>query len=141
MRETSQVILTVPRETKAEWVARSRQEGMKLTDWMIKKMEHGQNFDAFTLNIAAFLPFESYVLSLQDDDAKVLLEKVRRLDASQPDVIAPLKIVKSYLEKRVAIASGIADRDLFHDINVDAVGYFAIHSTLTHTDLMRALYT
>lgn len=141
MKETSEVVLTVPRALKGSWVAQSRRAGMKLTDWIVEKMEVEQNYDGFTLSVAAFAPFEAYVASLSSGDARSLLKRIKTIDASQTEAIAAIKIAKSYLEKRVAITGGIADKHLFHDINVDALGYFSAHQELTHLDLIQALGT
>ncbi|PEH90151.1 hypothetical protein CRM82_17540 [Comamonas terrigena] len=113
---------------------------MKLSDWIIQKVGvMDYDFNGFSLNIAVFVPFERYVRALPDADARALFKRVRDLNARQVDAVAALKIVSTYLEKRMAIADGIADRELFHDINADALGYFAAAPELTHTDLIAVL--
>jgi DNA (cytosine-5)-methyltransferase 1 len=37
--DRSEVVITVPRTTKARWVAQSRACGQKLTDWLIERIE------------------------------------------------------------------------------------------------------
>lgn len=39
MNEKSQVVITVPRAKKGTWVAASRAQGCKLTDWLIGRIE------------------------------------------------------------------------------------------------------
>ena len=96
-------------------------------------------FNGFSLSIDAFIPFERYVRALSDDDARALLRAVKAHDAAQADAVAAIKIAHSYLEKRVCIANGIADTDMFHDINVDALGFYHAAPDLTHIDLMKAI--
>lgn len=101
------------------------------------------DFDGFDLGVPAFLPFERYVLALTDDEARAAFKRVREVDAKlmQEDDTAycDVKIAKTYLEKRVAIADGIADKRLFHDINVDALDYFSNAPYLTHSHLIEVL--
>ena len=145
MNEKSQVVITVPRAKKGAWVAASRAQGRKLTDWMIERIDAQEikkdagHFDDFTLRVGAIYPFERYVLALPDDDARALFRQLRQLDADQDDTVAAIKIARSYLEKRVAMADGIADRDLFHDINAEALGYYGACPGLTHLDLLAVL--
>ena len=42
-REHAQIHLRVPAETKGRWVRQSREEGKKLTDWIVEKVEAGIN--------------------------------------------------------------------------------------------------
>lgn len=98
-----------------------------------------ENLNGFSLNVAAFLPFERYVQALTGDDAQALLKHIKTFDAQQQDAVAAIKIAKSYLEKRVAIAQGIADHDLFHDINYDALSYYRQAPNLTHADLIEII--
>ena len=37
--DQSQVVITVPREKKGAWVAASRAQGRKLTDWLIERID------------------------------------------------------------------------------------------------------
>ena len=37
--QEAQIHLRVPAETKGRWVRQSRQEGKKLTDWIVEKVE------------------------------------------------------------------------------------------------------
>ena len=53
--------------------------------------------------------------------------------------LAAIKVARSYMEKRVAMADGIADRDLFRDINTEALGYYGACPGLTHLDLLAVL--
>lgn len=53
--------------------------------------------------------------------------------------MAAVKIARSYLEKRCRIGDGTADKELLHDINVDALGFYAAAPELTHQDLIEAL--
>ena len=39
MNEKSQVVITVPRAKKGAWVAASRNQGRKLTDWLIERID------------------------------------------------------------------------------------------------------
>ena len=39
MNEKSQVVITVPRAKKGAWVAASRAQGRKLTDWLIGRID------------------------------------------------------------------------------------------------------
>lgn len=39
--DTIPVVLPVPREKKAEWVRQSQAEGRKLTDWLLERIEIG----------------------------------------------------------------------------------------------------
>ena len=39
MNEKSQVVITVPRAKKGAWVAASRAQGRKLTDWLIERID------------------------------------------------------------------------------------------------------
>lgn len=143
--DSAQIVITVPRAKKGAWVAASRAQGRKLTDWLLERIdapELGQgdgDFGGFTLRVGAFYPFERYVLALSDDDARALFRQLRQLDAEQDDAVAAIKIASSYLEKRVAIADGMADRELFHGINADALGYYSAHQGLTHSDLIAVL--
>lgn len=144
--EKAEVVITVPRAKKGAWVAASRSQGRKLTDWLLERIdapeleqEDGGDFGGFTLRVGAFYPFERYVLALPDADARELFKHVRALDAPQDDVVAAIKIVKSYLEKRCCIADGTADRELFHDINADALGYYNACQELTHLDLLSVI--
>ncbi len=143
--DQAQVVITVPRAKKGTWVAASRAQGRKLTDWLIERIdapELGQgdgDFGGFTLRVGAFYPFERYVLALTDDDARAIFRHLRQLDAGQDDAVAAIKIARSYLEKRVAITDGAADRELFHDINADALGYYNACQGLTHSDLIAVL--
>lgn len=142
--DQSQVIINVPRAKKGAWVSASRAQGRKLTDWLIERIDapelqqDGGDFGGFTLRVGALYPFERYVLALPDDDARALFRQLRRLDAAQDAAVAAIKIARSYLEKRVAIADGMADRSLFHDINADALGYYNACPGLTHRDLLAA---
>ncbi len=143
--DSAQVVITVPRAKKGAWVAASRAQGRKLTDWLIERIDAPElqkdtgDFDGFTLRVGALYPFECYVLALFDDDARAVFRQLRQLDADQDDAVAAIKIARSYLEKRVAMADGIADRDLFHDINTDALGYYGACPGLTHLDLLAVL--
>ena len=142
--DQAQVVITVPRAKKGAWVAASRAQGRKLTDWLIERIDAPEiqdagDFDGFTLRVGAFHPFERYVLALPDDDARALFRQLRQMDAGQDDVVAAIKIASSYLEKRVAIADGTADRELFHDINADALSYYNACQGLTHSDLIAVL--
>ena len=144
--EKAEVVITVPRAKKGAWVAASRSQGRKLTDWLLERIdapeleqEDGGDFGGFTLRVGAFYPFERYVLALPDADAREIFQRVRKLDAGQDDAVAATKIASSYLEKRVAIADGAADRELFHDINADALGYYNACQGLTHSDLIAVL--
>lgn len=145
MTGKAEVVITVPRAKKGAWVAASRSQGRKLTDWLIERIDAPElqqddsDFGGFTLRVGAFYPFERYVLALPDADARELFQRVRALDAQQQSVIAAIKIAKSYLEKRCCIADGTADRDLFHDINADALSYYNACQDLTHMDLIEAL--
>lgn len=135
----------MPRAKKGAWVAASRAQGRKLTDWLLERVDAPElqqddgDFGGFTLRVGAFYPFERYVLALPDDDARELFRRVRALDAQQEDAVAAIKIARSYLEKRCCIADGTADRDLFHDINADALHYYGACPQLTHLDLIEAL--
>ena len=142
--DSAQVVITVPRAKKGAWVASSRAQGRKLTDWLIERIDAPEiqdagDFDGFTLRVGALYPFERYVLALSDDDARALFRQLRQLDAGQNDAVAAIKIASSYLEKRVAIADGAANRELFHDINADALGYYNACQGLTHSDLIAVL--
>ena len=143
--DSAQVVITVPRAKKGAWVAASRAQGRKLTDWLIERIDAPElqkdtgDFDGFTLRVGALYPFECYVLALSDDDARAVFRQLRQLDADQDDAVAAIKIARSYLEKRVAMADGIADRDLFHDINTEALGYYGACPGLTHLDLLAVL--
>lgn len=97
------------------------------------------NFQGFALGIPALRPFEAYVLALSDSDARALFQSVKALDAEQKDATVAVKVARSYLEKRVAMADGIADHHLFHDINSWAIDYFALYPELTHWDLIEVL--
>lgn len=142
---SAQVVITVPRAKKGAWVAASRAQGRKLTDWLIERIDAPElqkatgDFAGFTLRVGALYPFERYVLALPDDDARALFRQLRQMDADQDDAVAAIKIARSYLEKRVAIADGAADRDLFHDINTEALGYYGACPGLTHLDLLAVL--
>lgn len=144
MTEKSEVVITVPRAKKGAWVSASRSQGRKLTDWLLERIDapeiqDASDFDVFTLRVGAFYPFERYVLALPDADARELFKRVRKLDAGQDDAVAAIKIASSYLEKRVAIADGAADRELLHDINADALGYYNACQELTHLDLLSVI--
>jgi hypothetical protein len=144
MTDKAEVVITVPRAKKGAWVAASRSQGRKLTDWLLERIDapeiqNASDFDGFTLRVGAFYPFERYVLALPDADAREIFKRVRALDAQQDDVVAAIKIVKSYLEKRCCIADGTADRELFHDINSDALGYYSVFQELTHLDLLSVI--
>lgn len=144
MTDLSQVVISVPRAKKSQWVAVSRSQGRKLTDWLIERIDAPElqqdagDFDGFALNVGVFYPFERYVLALPDADARELFQRLRALDARQEDAVAAIKIARSYLEKRCCIADGTADRDLFHDINADALHYYGVAPGLTHFDLLEA---
>src|SRR5690625_8027565 len=97
------------------------------------------NFDGFTLNIPTLRPFEAYVLALSDDDARALFKSVKALDAEQKDATVAVKVARYYLEKRVAMTDGIADRHLFNDINSWAIDYFAPYQKLTQWDIIAVL--
>lgn len=143
--DQAQVVITVPRAKKGAWVAASRSQGRKLTDWLLERIDapaleqDGGDFGGFTLRVGAFYPFERYVLALPDADAREIFQRVRKLDAGKDDAVAAIKIARSYLEKRVAIADGTADRELFHDINFAALGYYSACQGLTHSDLIAVL--
>ena len=145
MVDSAQVVITVPRAKKGAWVAASRAHGRKLTDWLIERIDAPElqkgtgDFDGFTLRVGPLYPFERYVLALSDDDARAVFRQLRQLDAGQDDAVAAIKIARSYLDKRVAIADGAADRDLFHDINTEALGYYGACPGLTHLDLLAVL--
>lgn len=140
MTDQAQIILNVPRALKGAWVAASRARGMKLTEWICEGVSAmDEDFGGFTLNVPAFLPFEQYARALPDGDARDLLKRLHLLDTAQADAVAAIKIARSYLEKRVAIADGMADKHLFHDINTDALGFYAAAPGLTHADLIRAV--
>lgn len=133
-------VISLPPELKGPWVAASRAQGMKLSDWVVQKvgvMEY--DFNGFSLNVPVFEPFERYVRALSDADARTLFKRVRKLDARQSDAVAAIKIARAYLEKRCCIADGTADHDLFHDINVDALGFYSAAPELTHADLITAI--
>ena len=143
--DAAQVVITVPRAKKGAWVAASRAQGRKLTDWLIERIDapeaesHAEAFAGFTLQVGVFYSFERYVLALPDADARELFQRVRKLDTKQDDSVAAIKIARSYLEKRVAMADGIADRELFHEINTEALGYYGACPGLTHLDLLAVL--
>ena len=143
--DSAQVVITVPRAKKGAWVAASRNQGRKLTDWIIERIDAPElqkatgDFAGFTLRVGALYPFERYVLALPDDDARALFRQLRQMDADQDDAVAAIKIARSYLDKRVAIADGAADRDLFHEINTEALGYYGACPGLTHLDLLAVL--
>ena len=143
--DMAQVVITVPRERKGAWVAASRAQGRKLTDWLIERIDAPElqkatgDFAGFALRVGALYPFERYVLALSDDDARAVFRQLRQLDAGQDDAVAAIKIARSYLDKRVAIADGAADRDLFRDINTEALGYYGACPGLTHLDLLAVL--
>lgn len=145
MNEKSQVVITVPRAKKGAWVAASRAQGRKLTDWLIERIDAPElqkatgDFAGFTLRVGALYPFERYVLALPDDDARALFRQLRQMDADQDDAVAAIKIARSYFEKRCCIADGATDRDLFHDINTEALGYYGACPGLTHLDLLAVL--
>lgn len=143
MQDDSIIHLRVLGATKGEWVRASRTKGMKLGDWITQKVNMSTDFDGFTLNIPALLPFERYVLALSDDDSSAAFKRLRELDARQMQeddaVYCDVKIAKTYLEKRVAMADGMADKHLFHDINVDALDYYAKAPYLTHAHLVGVL--
>ena len=144
MTDKAEVVITVPRAKKGAWVAASRSQGRKLTDWLLERIDapeiqNASDFDGFTLRVGALYPFERYVLALPDADAREIFQRVRKLDAGQDDSVAAIKIASSYLEKRVAIADGTADRELFRDINADALSYYNAHQGLTHSDLIAVL--
>jgi hypothetical protein len=133
-------LISFPPELKGAWIAASRAQDKKLSDWVVQKvgvMEY--DFNGFSLNVPAFEPFERYVRALSDADAKVVFQQVRAFDARQEDAVAAIKIAKTYLEKRCCIADGTADKNLFHDINVDALGYYAAAPDLTHIDLVKVM--
>src|SRR5690625_1265503 len=132
------VHLRVPAKQKAKWVRSSRASGLRLTDWLLQRIEMN-NFDGFTLNIPTLRPFEAYFLALSDDDSRVLFKSVKALDAEQKDATVAVKEAGSYLEKRVAMADGKAYQHLFHDINSWAIDYFALYPKLTHWDLIEVL--
>lgn len=143
--DKSQVVINVPPAKKGAWVAASRAQGRKLTDWLIERIDapelrqdDGGDFDGFTLRVGAFYPFDRYVLALPDADARELFQRLRALDARQEDAVAAIKIARSYLEKRCCIADGTADRELFHDINTEALSYYSACPGLTHLDLIEA---
>lgn len=144
MTDLSQVVISVPRAKKGAWVAASRAQGRKLTDWLIERIDAPElqqdagDFDGFALNVGVFYPFERYVLALPDADARELFQRLRALDAQQEDAVAAIKIARSYLEKRCCIADGTADRGLFHDINTEALSYYGACPGLTHFDLLEA---
>lgn len=102
-----------------------------------------KDFDGFALHVPAFLPFERYVLALTDAEARAAFQRVRELDAQvmQEDdtVYCDVKIAKSYLEKRVAMADGMAHPHLLHDINAEALGYYGKAPYLTHAHLVAVL--
>lgn len=134
------IIISLPSELKGAWVAASRAQGLKLTDWIIQRVGvMGYDFDGFSLNVPAFEPFERYIRALPGVEARALFQRVRALDAAQEDAVAAIKIARMYLEKRCCIADGTADKDLFHDINVDALSFYAAAPELTHTDLIDAV--
>lgn len=134
------IVLPVPSEIRGAWIGASRAQGMKLTDWIIQRVGvMDYDFGGFSLNVPGFEPFERYVRALSDVDARAMFKQVRQLDAAQEDAVASIKIVKTYLEKRCCIADGTADKDLFHDINVDALGYYSAAPGLTHIDLLQTL--
>ncbi|MCG8991925.1 hypothetical protein LH427_09365 [Laribacter hongkongensis] len=134
------IVINVPDEVKGAWVSESRATGMKLQDWIVKMVgAMDYDYSGFTLSVPSFEPFERYVRALSDDDARSLFTRMRELDSRQPDAVSSIKIVRSYLEKRVCIADGIADRDLFLDINADALSYYSAAPSLTHLDLVNAV--
>ena len=143
MQEESIIHLRMPAALKGAWVMASRSRGMKLGDWIIQRVNMSTDFDGFSLGVSVFLPFERYVLALTDDEARAVFKRVRSLDARvmQEDGAAycDVKIAKSYLEKRVALADGMAHPHLLHDINVDALNYFSKAPYLTHEHLIATL--
>ena len=144
MTEKSEVVITVPRAKKGAWVSASRSQGRKLTDWLLERIDapeiqNASDFDGFTLRVGALYPFERYVLAMSDDDARSILKRVQQMDAQQDAAVAVIKVARSYMEKRVAMADGIADRELFHDINTEALGYYGACPGLTHLDLLAVL--
>lgn len=54
MNEKSQVVITVPRAKKGAWVAASRAQGRKLTDWLIERIDAPDAFAPDRLNIYQF---------------------------------------------------------------------------------------
>ena len=143
--DMAQVVITVPRERKGAWVAASRAQGRKLTDWLIERIDAPElqkatgDFAGFALRVGALYPFERYVLAMSDDDARSILKRVQQMDAQQDAAVAAIKVARSYMEKRVAMADGIADRDLFRDITTEALGYYGACPGLTHLDLLAVL--
>lgn len=143
MQDDFTIYLRVPGPVKGAWVAASRSRGMKLGDWIVQKVTMSADFDGFTLNVPAFLPFERYILALTDDEARAAFRRARELDAqamAEDDAVyCGLKITKTYLEKRVAIADGMAHPHLLHDINADALDCYARAPHLTHAHLVAVL--
>jgi hypothetical protein len=138
--DKAQVVITVSRALKGAWVASSRAEGKKLTDWITEGVSMIQDRHRFTLDLPALEPFERYVLALGDAEARDLLKKVRALDAKDEYVTVAVKVAKAYLEKRVCLADGIADHALFRDINRDSLHLInQFYPQLSHLELIEVL--
>ena len=52
--DQSQVVITVPRAKKGAWVAVSRAQGRKLTDWLIERIDAPDAFAPDRLNLDQF---------------------------------------------------------------------------------------
>lgn len=134
------VILNVRAELRGAWIAASRAQGMKLTDWLIQRIGHNHyEFDGYSLGISVLSPYEDYIRALPAQSAKVYLQAMEHRAAQHASDMAPaLHIATSYLHKRVLIDTGIASKDLFHRINSDALTCYRLHPQLDHHALMVA---
>lgn len=140
MANDNLIPLMVPRENKGLYVKTSRGRGMRLQDWAAEAMNLQYDFDRFTLGIPALTAFEGYVMGMSPEQAKAAFREIASLDAAQDDAVADIKMVKGYLEKRLAIDAGWGAQEgqLQQDIAADMLQYFQAFPQ-TSASLMRVL--
>lgn len=134
------VILNVRAELRGAWIAASRAQGMKLTDWLIQRIGlNHYEFDGYSLGIRALSPYEDYIRALPPQSTEAYLKSTEQRAAQHPSDIEPaLHLATSYLRKRVMIETGTGSKDQFHQINRDALNCYRLNPQLDHHALMVA---
>ena len=97
----------------------------------------------FSLQIPAFEAFENRLMHIRKDHIEPSFNKIKllskKLEQEDGGLYADVRIVQSYFEKLMAIISGIADKELFRQINSAAIKDYKAHSELTSSNLFEVI--
>lgn len=92
--------------------------------------------------IPAFKLFEEKLLLIDRASVGVKFQKLKAFAQTMNEesnvLYADVQIVLTYFEKLVALEDGMADKDLFRDINLNAFDYYQMNPHLTSQHLFEA---